>query len=235
MAPVRDTASTRATGPVGTITKDTTGTGPITAQPAQSTNRSARAKARRRNRTLLRVGGLLGAVAVVPAGAFAVVHFGFMRSSGPQHTISVPANLMGYTLQPTLAKGMNAQALRTDIVRKGNGEATNVVDGVYENNAAAGTQSSPRIILFIGGNLSGSASSFIASFTGMLPGAFATSAGKMGGQAACVPGTSGRPAECAWADNDTFGLFASPALNAKTLGTDMRAMRSLVEHRTKRG
>jgi hypothetical protein len=160
---------------------------------------------------------------------------GLLRSSGPDHTISVPANLLGYTLEPTLAKGMNAQALRADIVKKGNGEASHVVDGVYEDNALSGAKSSPRIILFIGGNLSGSASSFIASFTGMLPGAFATSAGKLGGQAACVPGTSGRPAECAWADNDTFGLFASPALSASALGKDMRAMRPLVESRAKRG
>jgi hypothetical protein len=204
-------------------------------QPGQPTKRAARAKARRRHRTLLRVVGLVSVVAVVPATAALVVRSGLLRSTGPDHTIAVPANLLGYTLEPALAKGMNAQALRADIVRKGNGEASHVVDGVYENNALSGAKSSPRIILFIGGNLSGSASSFIASFTGELPGAVATSAGTLGGQAACVPGTSGRPAECAWADNDTFGLFASPALSASTLGKDMRAMRPLVEHRAKRG
>jgi hypothetical protein len=220
------------TGPLRTATKDTVVTAPTTAQPTQ---RAARAKARRRHRTLLRVVGLVSAVAIVPATAAIVVRSGLLRSSGPDHTISVPANLMGYTLEPTLAKGMNAQALRADIVKKGNGEASHVVDGVYEDNAPSGTKSSPRIILFIGGNLAGSASSFIASFTGELPGAVATSAGKLGGQAACVPGTSGRPAECAWADNDTFGLFASPALSASALGKDMRAMRPLVEHLAKRG
>jgi hypothetical protein len=223
------------TGPVRTMTRDTVGTAPTTTQPAQPTMRAARAKARRRHRTLLRVIGLVSAVAVVPATAAVVMRSGLLRSSGPDHTISVPASLLGYTLEPTLAKGMNAEALRADIVRKGNGEASHVVDGVYEDNAVSGTKSSPRIILFIGGNLSGSASSFIASFTGMLPGAFATSAGKLGGQAACVPGTSGRPAECAWADDDTFGLFASPALSASALGKDMRAMRSLIEQRPKHG
>jgi hypothetical protein len=219
-----------AASPVRTAPKDTAATA---TQPAQQTNRAARAKARRRHRTLLRVVGLVSAVAVVPATAAVVMRSGLLRSSGPDHTISVPAKLLGYTLEPGLAKGMNAQALRADIVKKGNGEASNVVDGVYEDNAVSGTKSSPRIILFIGGNLSGSASSFIASFTGMLPGAFATSAGNLGGQAACVPGTSGRPAECAWADNDTFGLFASPALSATALGKDMRAMRSMIEHRAK--
>ena len=230
-APEPDTS----TGPLRTATRDTVVTAPTATTWAQPTQRAARAKARRRHRTLLRVVGLVSAVAVVPATAAVVVRSGLLRSSGPDHTISVPANLLGYTLEPTLAKGMNAQALRADIVEKGNGEASHVVDGVYEDNAVSGTKSSPRIILFIGGNLSGSASSFIASFTGQLPGAVATSAGKLGGQAACVPGTSRRPAECAWADNDTFGLFASPALSASALGNDMRAMRPLVEHRAKRG
>ena len=186
---------------------------------------------------MIRVTALVGAVVVVPAAAVGVLRSGLFSSSpsGPDHTISVPSSLLGYTQEPGLAKGMNAQALRTAIVRKGSGEATHVVDGLYEDNAATGTTSSPLIILFIGGNLSGSASSFITSFTGTVPGAFATSAGKLGGMAACVPGTSGRPAECAWADNDTFGLFASPALSASALGKDLRAMRPLVEHRTKGG
>jgi hypothetical protein len=222
---------------VRTVTQDTTTvTGPITAQPKAPSKRTARAKARRRHRTLIRVIALVGAVAVVPAAAAGVLRSGLFRSSGgPDHTISVPTSLLGFTQEPGLAKGMNAQALRADIVKKGNGEASRVVDGVYEDNAVSGAKSSPLILLFIGGNLSGSASSFINSFTGMLPGAFTTSAGKLGGLAACVPGTSGRPAECAWADNDTFGLFASPALSASALGKDMRAMRQLVEHRGKRG
>ena len=217
-----------------TVTKDATVTEPVVAQPRAA--RAVRAKARRRHRTLVRVIALVGAVAVVPAAAAGVLRSGVFRSGGgPDHTISVPAKLLGFTQEPGLAKGMNAQALRADIVKKGNGEATHVVAGVYEDNAQSGTKSSPLIILFIGGNLSGSASSFISSFTDMLPGAFTTSAGKLGGMAACVPGTSGRPAECAWADNDTFGLFASPALSAAALGKDMRAMRSLVEQPAKHG
>ncbi|MGH3302830.1 MAG: hypothetical protein ACRDOK_14330 [Streptosporangiaceae bacterium] len=232
-APAPDTGSAPSAGPVRTVTKDAAVTGPITAQPKGLTKRAARARARRRHRTLVRVIALVGTVVVVPAAAFGVVRSGLLRSSGPDHTISMPPRLLGYTQEPGLAKGMNAPALRGDIVKKGSGEATHVVDGVYEDNAGTGPTSSPLIILFIGGNLSGSASSFIASFTGMLPGAFSTGAGKLGGQAACVPGTSGRPAECAWADNDTFGLFASPALSASVLGKDMRAMRPLVEHRGK--
>jgi hypothetical protein len=86
--------------------------------------------------------------------------------------------------------------------------------------------------LFIGGNLSGSsASSFISSFVGRVPGAFTTATGSLGGSAACVPSVSGRPAECAWADNDTFGLVASTTLSGEALASEMRQLRPQVEHR----
>ena len=92
-----------------------------------------------------------------------------------------------------------------------------------------------QIVLFIGGNLSGtSASSFITSFIGKLPGAVTTAAGPLGGEAACVPSAGGNPAECAWADNDTFGLVASPTLDAQALASELRQMRIQVEHRTHR-
>ena len=89
------------------------------------------------------------------------------------------------------------------------------------------------IILFVGGHLSGSANSFISSFTGLLPGAFVTSAGSMAGQAACVPSYSGHLAECAWADNDTFGFIASPTLGATALSAQLRQIRPLVERTVK--
>ena len=177
--------------------------------------------------------GIAGAVAAAAAGA-AVVVPGMLRATGPAHTISVPDKLLSYSLEPALAKGMGAQALRAEIVRRGSGEASHVVDAVYEDSSGAGTKSGPLIILFIGGNLSGSAGSFISSFTGMLPSAFVTGPGSLGGQAACVPGSAGHPAECAWADNDTFGLFASPTLSASALGAELRTMRPMVEHLRKR-
>jgi hypothetical protein len=169
-------------------------------------------------------------VAAAAAGA-AVVVPGMLHHPGPAHSITVPDKLFTYSLEPALAKQMGAQALRADIVRKGKGEASHVVDAVYEDNSGAGTKSGPLIILFIGGNLAGSAGSFISSFTDMLPGSFVTSPGSLGGQAACVPGSTGHPSECAWADNDTFGLFASPTLSASALGAELRTMRPLVEHR----
>jgi hypothetical protein len=108
-----------------------------------------------------------------------------------------------------------------------------VVDAVYKDTAGAAGKAGPEVLLFVGGNLSGSAQSFIASFTQMLPGSFVINTGPLGGLAACVPGSGGHPAECAWADNDTFGLFASPALSASTLAGELRSMRPLVERSAK--
>jgi len=63
--------------------------------------------------------------------------------------------------------------------------------------------------------------------------AVTTSAGSLGGSAACLPSVSGHPAECAWADNDTFGVVLAPTLSATELAGELRAMRPLVEHRAK--
>jgi hypothetical protein len=121
---------------------------------------------------------------------------------------------------------MHAAELRRSIVAEARGEARYVVDAVYQSTGHPGTQ----IVLFIGGNLAGSsASAFIGSFVGQLPGSFSTAPGALGGQAACVPGVQGRPAECAWADGDTFGVLASPTLGAAGLARELRLMRPLVE------
>ena len=152
-------------------------------------------------------------------------------SAGTPHVVTAPGKLGGYAEDAKLAQGMGAAALKASIVAKSAGEASHVVDAVYEQTTGPGTANGPQIILFIGGNLSGTtAQLFIASFTGKLKGAEPTSAGSLGGAAACVPGIGGRPAECAWADDDTFGVIASPTLNAASLGTELRVMRPLVEH-----
>jgi hypothetical protein len=204
-----------------------TTTRPAKSAAPKTAKRSRRGPTRRlRRHPVLLISG----VGLVIVALVAVLAHSMMAGSGPAHTISTPAKLKAYVLEPQLAQGMGAQALRTAIVKKGNGEATHVVDAVYEISSGPAAKSGPVIMLFIGGNLSGSASSFISSFTGLLPGAFVTSPGALGGQAACVPGYSGHPAECAWADNDTFGLFASPTLSANALGNELRSMRALVEH-----
>jgi hypothetical protein len=195
--------------------------------PVRETGRRA-ARRKVRHPVRLAIGG--GTVAVVAAAAAVLVPHALSGYRGPAHSISTPSKLQAYVQDPALAAGMGAQALRAEIVKKGNGEASHVVDAVYEDSAGPGAKSNPLILLFVGGNLSGSAGSFISSFKGLLPSAFVTGPGSLGGQAACVPGVGGHPAECAWADGDTFGLIASPALSASGLARELRLMRPLVEH-----
>jgi hypothetical protein len=192
---------------------------------------------------------------IVIAGA--AVAFEMLKGgapAGPAHQIATPQQIGGYVQAPALAASMKATQVRRTIVSQSNGEASNVVAAVYESAASQpashgagptgssagnspavpGNSATSQIVLFIGGNLSGtSASSFISSFIGKLPGAVTTSAGPLGGQAACVPSTGGNPAECAWADNDTFGLVASPTLDAQALASELRQMRLQVEHKVR--
>src|SRR5258708_35321529 len=105
---------------------------------------------------------------------------------------------------------MPAKELQQQIVTQGAGHARNVIYAVYEDSAGPAATSGPQIILFIGGNLSGSsAGSFISTFTSRLPGAVTTNAGSLGGVAACAPSVGGRPAACLWADTHTFGVVTS--------------------------
>jgi hypothetical protein len=161
------------------------------------------------------------------AAAAGVVAVQVMSGGGPAHAISTPQRLGTYLEEPSLANGMGANALRSKILTAGGGEASNVVDAVYEDSTGAAAKSGPLIILFVGGNLSSSASSFIQSLT-TLPGAFLINPGSLQGEAACVPGT--HLTECAWADNDTFGVIASPTLSATALSNELRIMRPMVEH-----
>ena len=200
-------------------------------EPGQKPVRQLRP--RRGGRLPMKVFAIAGAAAVVAAGAGAVVVFSKSGggSGGPDHTVTTPATLGSFTQQPRLAVQMGAAALRRQIIRESAGEAQNVVYQVYQNGGGSSGSSGPQIILFIGGNLSGtSAGSFISTFTAKLPGAVTTSAGPLGGAAACVPSVDGRVAECVWADNDTFGVVASQTLGPAGLASEMRQMRPLVEH-----
>jgi hypothetical protein len=172
--------------------------------------------------------GLVVGVVVVAAGAL------LLGSSGPAHALTTPAQLGTYVRKPQLEQQMNAKNLQQQVVTRSAGQASHVVDAVYEDSSPSGGGTSPQVFLFIGGHLSGvSPSGFIASFTRQFTGASSTSAGSMGGQAACVnaqASVAGSVALCTWADNDTFGLVASPTMNAAQLGAQMRAIRPQVEH-----
>ncbi|HEX4661316.1 MAG TPA: hypothetical protein VH307_28310 [Streptosporangiaceae bacterium] len=170
----------------------------------------------------------MGASAVL-TGAAAV--YLTRPNGGVAHVLTTPTKLGAYAQDPGLAAEMGAKTLQQQIISQGAGHARNVIYAVYEDSTGPAAASGPQIILFIGGNLSGSSSgSFMSTFTSRLPGAVTTSAGPLGGEAACAPSTGGRPAECLWADNDTFGVITSATLSASGLADEMRQMRPMVEH-----
>ena len=158
----------------------------------------------------------------------------FLSPTGPRHTLTTPDTLGQFLRRPQLEQQMNASQLQRQVIARSAGQASHVKSAVYENSAGISGRSTPQIFLFIGGNLSGtSASDFISSFRGQFQAAVLTSAGKLGGEAVCVNAQSGVPgtvALCAWADNDTFGVLASPTMHANQLGPEMRLMRPGVEH-----
>ena len=167
-----------------------------------------------------------GAVVIAVAAAAVLLRPG----PGPAHLLMTPDRIGAFAKQPHLAKVMDASQLQQDIVTKSAGEAKHVVYAVYEDTTGAAARSGPQIILFIGGNLTGtSPDGFIGSFIGEARGAQRTSAGSMGGQAACVSRAPGSVAECAWADNDTFGVVASPTLAVSDLAAALRTVRPQVE------
>ncbi|HXS61339.1 MAG TPA: hypothetical protein VN767_00595 [Streptosporangiaceae bacterium] len=179
-------------------------------------------------RPVLFVVGCLVAM-VIGAGGYLLV-----GASPPSHAITVPAQLGAFVKEPTLDSS-TAQALRARIVAGASGEVKNVVAAVYEQSTGPGTGAGPQIVVFIGGNLTGGASAggFINGFMANLKGSFIATPGQLGGQAACAPGANGAPSECAWADNDTFGVVVSATLTATGLADEMRVMRAQVEHTTK--
>jgi len=173
---------------------------------------------------------LTGCLLVAVAAAAAYVLF----APKTAHVVSTPSQLGAFAKSSTVDRS-TARGLRNNIVAGAAGEVKNVVAAVYEQTTGPGTSQGPQIIVFIGGNLTGggSASSFIGGFMTQLHGSFTTSAGGLGGQAACAPGSNGRPAECAWADDDTFGVVVSATLSANGLASEMRLMRPQVEHAAK--
>jgi hypothetical protein len=166
---------------------------------------------------------------VLAAGGIAFIA---LPSSGVPHTLVIPDQINSYTKQPRLAKVMDAAALQKQVVAKSAGEAKNVIYAVYQDGTGPAAQANPKIILFIGGNLTGTSDAgFIDSFTGQSTGAQRVDPGPLGGSAACLPRVPGGVAECAWADNDTFGVIASPTLSVTDLANQMRTARPEIEHR----
>jgi hypothetical protein len=200
-------------------------------QPARQPSRT---KGNRKSRRILsnRTLALAGASTVMAGAAFLILTKPSPSGVTQTHVLTTPDSLACYTKRPQLAQQMDAKTLQEQIVKQSSGAMKNVIYAVYENSTCGATVSEPQVVLFIGGNHTGTPGSFMSSFTGQLAGAEPTSAGSLGGEAACVPSVDGRPAECAWADNDKFGAVLSATLDESSLAKEMRAMRPLVEQST---
>lgn len=172
-------------------------------------------------------------VAVAAGAATTILRHGTVRS----HVLVIPAKLGSFVRRPQLEQQMNVSQLQQQVIAKSGGQASHVVSAVYENSAGVSGTGQAQIILFIGGNLTGvSPTGFISGFTTQFKGAQAASAGPMGGSASCVdaqPGSAGAVALCIWADNDTFGVVASPTMTPAQLSVQMRAVRPALEHTAK--
>jgi hypothetical protein len=176
----------------------------------------------------------LAGVVVVMAGALAAIFLLAFPSGpgGPAHTLVTPNQLNAFVRRPALEQQMNVGQLRQDVINMSSGQARRVVEAVYEAGNST-TGSTPQIVLFIGGNLlNASPMVSVTSFTQRFKGASVTSAGGLGGEAACVNATAAEPgsvAMCAWFDNDSFGEVVSPTMNATALANTMRQIRPHVE------
>src|SRR6266851_1227256 len=205
---------------------------PVPGRAREPGRRRAHRSARRRPRRGRWLA--VGLVAVLGGVAAAAVAVGVFSSNGPAHVLMTPAKLGAYVRRPQLEQQVGAKQLQREVTAKSAGQARHVIYAVYEDSAGGADGKTPQIMLFIGGNLSGtSPGDFISSFTSQSKGATLTSAGSLGGEAACVSAQASVPgsvALCTWADNDTFGVVASPAMNVSQLAALMRAIRPSVEH-----
>ncbi len=180
----------------------------------------------------------LGGVVIAAAAAITgIIKFEFPAHTGPVHVMDVATNIGTYARTVDLEKETHLGALRNEVIKMAGGQASGVVDAVYESgdSAAGGTT---QIIMFIGGHLANAdPAASIASFTHDYPGAFVVGAGPLGGEAACVEsksGTSNSVGMCAWFDDDSFGELTSPTMTATQLSHEMLNIRAAVEHVVKK-
>jgi hypothetical protein len=170
----------------------------------------------------------LGVIGVAAAGAIAgILTSGFHGAA--VHTVVTPAALGSYTWVPDLAENM--PALTDKVATVSSGQASDIRARTYEKPAAGGI--APQLLMVIGGHLTGtSPASSITTLTHLYPSAHVVPAGPMGGSAACFEeeaGTAASVAICAWFDNDSFGILASPTLSGANLATLMVQDRPLIE------
>jgi hypothetical protein len=199
-------------------------------EPRPSSRSQARAGRRRSLRgKWLWIGG---AVAAAAGAAIAAVTMLGGGPVGPAHTLVIPARLGVFAQSPQLARQMDVNQLEKNILSQASGQVSHLVSAVYQEGAAAVSGPAPQVMLFIGGKLTGaSPTDSVKTFASHFNGATLTNAGRLGGEAACVPAqtSTGGSAVCAWFDNDTFGELVSPNLTAGALADELRAIRPSIE------
>jgi hypothetical protein len=172
-----------------------------------------------------------GVTGVVAAGAIAGILTSGSPGGGVAHTVVTPAALGAYKWAPDLEKNAGLSMLATSAAKTGGGQMSDSRARTYEKPALGGA--APQLLEVIGGRLpSTSPASSIITLIQKYPSAHIVPAGPMGGSAACfeqTAGTADSVAMCTWSDNDTFGILASPTLNAADLANLMVQDRPLIE------
>jgi hypothetical protein len=225
----RGPADSTSAGSTGTGAFKTGGTGALL-RPRSTRPAGKRRGGSNDHRLWFALGGV---VAVAAIAIVAIVMVAFPSGpSGPAHTLVSPNQLGAFTRRPALEQQMNVGQLRQDVINTSSGQASHIVEGVYESGSST-SGATPQIILFIGGNLAnGNPADSVTSFTKRFKGATLTSAGALGGEAVCVNANGSEPgsvAMCAWFDNDSFGEVVSPTMKADSLASTMRQIRPKVE------
>jgi hypothetical protein len=176
----------------------------------------------------------LGGVVVTAAAAITgIIKFEFPSHGGPVHELNIPNDIGSYVRTVSLEKKINLGGLRNAIIKMSSGQASGVVDAVYESgNSAAG--STVQIVMLIEGHLANAdPAASVSGFDQQNPGAQIVSAGPLGGKASYVEEGSAAKADsqatCVWFDNDSFGEIASPTMSASALANLMRTVRPTVE------
>lgn len=168
---------------------------------------------------------------VVAVGVIAVILTSGSPGGGVAHTVVMPAALGPYKWAPDLEKNAGLPALAASVAELGGGQMSGVRARTYERPAPGGA--APHLLEVIGGRLPGtSPASSVITLIRKYPGAHAVPAGPMGGSAACfeqAAGTADSVAMCAWSDSDSFGILASPTMNAASLADLMVQDRPMIE------
>jgi hypothetical protein len=142
------------------------------------------------------------------------------------HTVVTPAALGSYKWAPDLEKNAGLATLATSVAKMSDIRAR-----AYEKPAPGGT--APQLLEVIAGRLpSTSPAASIVTLIQKYPSGHIVPAGPMGGSAACferTAGTADSVAMCAWSDNDSVGILASPTLSAASLANLMVQDRPLIE------